>query len=62
MSTDEDKAVSTSADKQLQEIEKKYPGFIHMKVTTNTIDFLRSNLLCSFGKLGKQLKGAGTNC
>ncbi|CAH1393670.1 unnamed protein product [Nezara viridula] len=31
MSTDEDKTVSSSADKQLQEIEKKYPGFIHMK-------------------------------
>ncbi|XP_073999685.1 nipped-B cohesin loading factor [Rhodnius prolixus] len=31
MSTDEDKAVSSSADKQLQDIEKKYPGFIHMK-------------------------------
>ncbi|RZF42069.1 hypothetical protein LSTR_LSTR006662 [Laodelphax striatellus] len=31
MSTDSDKMVSNSADKQLQEIEKKYPGFIHMK-------------------------------
>ncbi|XP_039299042.1 nipped-B-like protein [Nilaparvata lugens] len=31
MSTDNDKMVSNSADKQLQEIEKKYPGFIHMK-------------------------------
>ncbi|KAK9497633.1 hypothetical protein O3M35_004324 [Rhynocoris fuscipes] len=31
MSTDEDKAVSSTADKQLQDIEKKYPGFIHMK-------------------------------
>ena len=31
MSTDSEKVVSHSADKQLQEIEKKYPGFIHMK-------------------------------
>lgn len=31
MSTDVEKVVSHSADKQLQEIEKKYPGFIHMK-------------------------------
>lgn len=31
MSTDNEKVVSHSADKQLQEIEKKYPGFIHMK-------------------------------
>ncbi|KAK0173665.1 hypothetical protein PV328_006828 [Microctonus aethiopoides] len=31
MSTDCEKMVSHSADKQLQEIEKKYPGFIHMK-------------------------------
>lgn len=31
MSTDIEKVVSHSADKQLQEIEKKYPGFIHMK-------------------------------
>jgi len=26
-----EKIVSHSADKHLQEIEKKYPGFIHMK-------------------------------
>ncbi|XP_044741697.1 nipped-B-like protein A [Chrysoperla carnea] len=31
MSTDEEKIVSHCADKQLQDIEKKYPGFIHMK-------------------------------
>lgn len=31
MSTDMEKVVSHSADKQLQDIEKKYPGFIHMK-------------------------------
>lgn len=31
MSTDEDKSISACADKQLQDIEKKYPGFIHMK-------------------------------
>lgn len=31
MSTDVEQCVSHSADKQLQEIEKKYPGFIHMK-------------------------------
>jgi len=31
MSTDNEQCVSHSADKQLQEIEKKYPGFIHMK-------------------------------
>ncbi|KAJ1519897.1 hypothetical protein ONE63_004137 [Megalurothrips usitatus] len=31
MSTDMEKIVSHSADKQLQDIEKKYPGFIHMK-------------------------------
>lgn len=34
MSTDVEKMVSNSADKQLQEIEKKYPGFIHMKAQT----------------------------
>lgn len=31
MSTDCEKLVSHSADKQLSEIEKKYPGFIHTK-------------------------------
>ncbi|XP_071439398.1 nipped-B-like protein [Hetaerina americana] len=31
MSTDVEMMVSHSADKQLQDIEKKYPGFIHMK-------------------------------
>lgn len=31
MSTDCEKIVSHSADKQLLEIEKKYPGFIHTK-------------------------------
>ncbi|XP_044256313.1 nipped-B-like protein [Tribolium madens] len=31
MSTDSEKLVSHSADKQLLEIEKKYPGFIHTK-------------------------------
>ncbi|XP_043483763.1 nipped-B-like protein [Leptopilina heterotoma] len=31
MSTDCEKMVSHSADKQLQDIEKKYPGFIHMR-------------------------------
>lgn len=31
MSTDCEKMVSHSADKQLLEIEKKYPGFIHTK-------------------------------
>lgn len=31
MSTDTEKVVSHSADKQLLEIEKKYPGFIHTK-------------------------------
>lgn len=31
MSTDSEKLVSHSADKQLAEIEKKYPGFIHTK-------------------------------
>lgn len=31
MSTDCEKLVSHSADKQLLEIEKKYPGFIHTK-------------------------------
>jgi len=30
MSTDCDKSVSSRADNHLQEIEKKYPGFIHM--------------------------------
>jgi len=30
MSTDTEKSVSSRADKHLQEIEKKYPGFIHM--------------------------------
>lgn len=34
MSTDEDKSISACADKQLQDIEKKYPGFIHMKAQT----------------------------
>lgn len=31
MGTDDDKSLSICADKQLQDIEKKYPGFIHMK-------------------------------
>ncbi|XP_077287915.1 nipped-B cohesin loading factor isoform X2 [Arctopsyche grandis] len=31
MSTDIEVTVSHTADKQLQEIDKKYPGFIHMK-------------------------------
>ncbi|KAJ8678892.1 hypothetical protein QAD02_014679 [Eretmocerus hayati] len=31
MSTDCEKSVSHSADKQLQDIEKKYPGFVHTK-------------------------------
>lgn len=31
MSTDYEKVISHSADKQLSEIEKKYPGFIHTK-------------------------------
>lgn len=31
MSTDTEKVVSHTADKQLLEIEKKYPGFIHTK-------------------------------
>lgn len=34
MSTDDERMVSGSADKQLQDIEKKYPGFIHMKAQT----------------------------
>lgn len=33
MSTDCEKVVSHSADKQLLEIEKKYPGFIHTKAS-----------------------------
>ena len=32
MSTDGDKRVSHTADRELQDIEKKYPGFIHMKL------------------------------
>lgn len=31
MSTDIEVTVSHTADKNLQEIDKKYPGFIHMK-------------------------------
>lgn len=31
MSTDVEVTVSHTADKQLQEIDRKYPGFIHMK-------------------------------
>lgn len=31
MSTDHEKMVSHTADKQLLDIEKKYPGFIHTK-------------------------------
>ncbi|XP_016839309.1 nipped-B-like protein [Nasonia vitripennis] len=33
MSTDCEKLVSHSADKQLQDIEKKYPGFVHTKAS-----------------------------
>ncbi|XP_014208560.1 nipped-B-like protein [Copidosoma floridanum] len=33
MSTDFETSVSHSADKQLQEIEKKYPGFVHTKAS-----------------------------
>merc|ERR1719384_467138 len=32
MSTDSEQRVSHTADKELQDIEKKYPGFIHMKL------------------------------
>ena len=32
MSTDGEQRVSHTADKELQDIEKKYPGFIHMKL------------------------------
>lgn len=32
MSTDPEQRVSHTADKELQDIEKKYPGFIHMKL------------------------------
>ena len=32
MSTDLEQRVSHTADKELQDIEKKYPGFIHMKL------------------------------
>jgi cohesin loading factor subunit SCC2 len=32
MSTDSETRVSHTADRELQEIEKKYPGFIHMKL------------------------------
>ena len=32
MSTDHEQRVSHTADKELQDIEKKYPGFIHMKL------------------------------
>jgi len=32
MSTDVEQRVSHTADKELQDIEKKYPGFIHMKL------------------------------
>eukprot|EP00092_Neocalanus_flemingeri_P037508 GFUD01040842.1.p1 GENE.GFUD01040842.1~~GFUD01040842.1.p1 ORF type:complete len:1343 (-),score=395.27 GFUD01040842.1:539-3985(-) len=32
MSTDAEQRVSHTADKELQDIEKKYPGFIHMKL------------------------------
>lgn len=31
MSTDVEVTVSHTADKNLQDIDKKYPGFIHMK-------------------------------
>ena len=32
MSTDAEQKVSHSADRELQDIEKKYPGFIHQKL------------------------------
>ena len=32
MSTDCEQRVSHTADRELQDIEKKYPGFIHMKL------------------------------
>ena len=32
MSTDAEQKVSHSADRELQDIEKKYPGFIHQKI------------------------------
>jgi hypothetical protein len=32
MSTDCETRMSHTADRELQEIEKKYPGFIHMKL------------------------------
>lgn len=34
MSTDKEKFITGVADKQLMEIEKKYPGFVHAKAST----------------------------
>lgn len=33
MCTDTEKVIRVKADQQLQEIDKKYPGFIHVSLT-----------------------------
>lgn len=35
MCTDEEQSIRVKADQQLQEIEKQYPGFIHVSISSN---------------------------
>ncbi|KOB75611.1 Nipped-B-like protein [Operophtera brumata] len=51
MSTDTEVTVSHTADKNLQEIDKKYPGFIHMKAQLGIrLSYQKSNSIHIFRK------------
>jgi len=48
MSTDVEQRVSHTADRELQEIEKKYPGFIHMKLMQGIrLSYKLQEVLCN---------------
>ena len=50
MSTDSEQRVSHTADRELQEIEKKYPGFIHMKLMFGIrLSYQLQEVLCKEG-------------
>jgi len=52
MSTDSEQRVSHTADRELQEIEKKYPGFIHMKLMQGIrLSYNLQNVLTKSGVL-----------
>merc|ERR1712241_354668 len=56
MSTDHEQRVSHTADKELQDIEKKYPGFIHMKLMKGIMLSFRLQQLLQKGD-GGPLRG-----